>query len=226
MTTLDPVLLTEWQAAIGRTETRHEVLEAESLRRYALAVDSNPVVEKFQPPLPHWAFFLPQPTDDEVGPDGQVWVVDWYNFIVQHNPTPQGYKTGKGGAYEIPLRDKTHGRIYRLVAKDGKPSDRPKLSKNNPKGLVAALKREDDLAAGGDRWAMLRLALRGNALFEASDLELRRGGVSYTIDTLKTLRTEHPDVTGRCDAVVDDGSGAVVVEHRPEDTEAERVVAR
>src|SRR5262249_13424234 len=27
----------------------------------------------------------------EVGPDGQVWVIDWYNFIVQHNPTPEGY---------------------------------------------------------------------------------------------------------------------------------------
>ncbi|AGA27057.1 PVC-type heme-binding CxxCH protein [Singulisphaera acidiphila] len=79
----------------------------------------------------------------EVGPDGQVWMVDWYNFIVQHNPTPEGYKTGKGGAYEIPLRDKTHGRIYRIVAKDGKPSDQPKLSKDDPKGLVAALKNDN-----------------------------------------------------------------------------------
>ncbi|MFO0863484.1 MAG: hypothetical protein U0744_02280 [Gemmataceae bacterium] len=24
----------------------------------------------------------------EVGPDGCMWVVDWYSFIVQHNPTP------------------------------------------------------------------------------------------------------------------------------------------
>ncbi len=22
----------------------------------------------------------------EVGPDGQLWVIDWYNIIVQHNP--------------------------------------------------------------------------------------------------------------------------------------------
>ena len=79
----------------------------------------------------------------EVGPDGQVWVIDWYNFIVQHNPTPKGYRTGKGSAYETPLRDKTHGRIYRIVAKDGKPSERPKLSKDDPKGLVAALKNDN-----------------------------------------------------------------------------------
>jgi len=51
----------------------------------------------------------------EVGPDGNVWVLDWYNFIVQHNPTPEGFKTGKGNAYESELRDKKHGRIYRLV---------------------------------------------------------------------------------------------------------------
>jgi len=55
----------------------------------------------------------------EVGPDGNVWVIDWYNYIVQHNPTPQGFETGKGNAYESELRDKQHGRIYRVVY-DGK----------------------------------------------------------------------------------------------------------
>ncbi|MEO1998238.1 MAG: glycosyl hydrolase, partial [Planctomycetaceae bacterium] len=51
----------------------------------------------------------------EVGPDGAVWVIDWYNYIVQHNPTPQGFETGKGNAYESDLRDKQHGRFYRVV---------------------------------------------------------------------------------------------------------------
>lgn len=52
----------------------------------------------------------------EVGPDGAVWVLDWYNYIVQHNPTPVGFETGKGAAYESDLRDKRHGRIYRIVS--------------------------------------------------------------------------------------------------------------
>jgi putative heme-binding domain-containing protein len=51
----------------------------------------------------------------EVGPDGNVWVLDWYNYIVQHNPTPIGFETGKGKAYETDLRDKKLGRIYRVV---------------------------------------------------------------------------------------------------------------
>ena len=57
------------------------------------------------------------PIDAQVGPDGHMWVIDWYNFIVQHNPTPPGFQNGKGNAYETPLRDKKHGRIYRVVYK-------------------------------------------------------------------------------------------------------------
>jgi putative membrane-bound dehydrogenase-like protein len=79
------------------------------------------------------------PVMAEVGPDGALWVIDWYNFIVQHNPTPTGFKTGKGGAYETPLRDKTHGRIYRIVYTGAKKSPAPDLEHAEPKDLVAAL---------------------------------------------------------------------------------------
>jgi putative membrane-bound dehydrogenase-like protein len=79
----------------------------------------------------------------EVGPDGNVWVIDWYNYIVQHNPTPPGFKNGKGNAYETPLRDKTHGRIYRLVAKNGKESPKLDLRNAKPERLVAALNSDN-----------------------------------------------------------------------------------
>lgn len=42
------------------------------------------------------------------------------------------------------------------------------------------------------RLAMLRLALRDHPEFVASDLEIRRGGVSYTVDTLRQLAAKHP----------------------------------
>ena len=76
----------------------------------------------------------------EVGPDGNVWVIDWYNYIVQHNPTPPGFKTGKGNAYETPLRDKTHGRIYRVVYKDAKPAEPLSLKGADAATLVNTLK--------------------------------------------------------------------------------------
>jgi uncharacterized protein len=61
------------------------------------------------------------PVAAEVGPDGHLWVADWYNFIIQHNPTPSpergGYQAqrGQGNAHVNPNRDRQHGRIYRLV---------------------------------------------------------------------------------------------------------------
>lgn len=89
------------------------------------------------------------PVHAEVGPDGALWVADWYNFIIQHNPTPNpergGYQAenGKGNAHVNPLRDRTHGRIYRIVYRDA-PRYKPlTLSKEDPKGLVRALKSDN-----------------------------------------------------------------------------------
>jgi putative membrane-bound dehydrogenase-like protein len=85
------------------------------------------------------------PTMAEVGPDGNVWLIDWYAYIVQHNPTPAGFKTGRGGAYETELRDQKHGRVYRLVAKNTKPLAVSPLKEGKPEQLVAALKSDNML---------------------------------------------------------------------------------
>lgn len=83
------------------------------------------------------------PVFAETGPDGAVWVVDWYSYIIQHNPTPAGATNGSGNAYETPLRDFTHGRIYR-VGYGKAPAYTPMaLSKDRPAELVAALKNDN-----------------------------------------------------------------------------------
>ena len=48
------------------------------------------------------------------------------------------------------------------------------------------------VAAAEHRLAMTRLAVGGNDRFEVYDGEVRRGGVSYTVDTLRALRAAHP----------------------------------
>ena len=83
----------------------------------------------------------------DVGPDGAIWVIDFYSFIIQHNPTPSiqsaGIQatTGRGGAYmtENNLRDKSHGRIYRVVWKDGPKSSIRSLANAKAPELVGAL---------------------------------------------------------------------------------------
>ena len=49
------------------------------------------------------------------------------------------------------------------------------------------------LVAPEHRLAMTRLAIAGNARFAVTDMEFRRPGPHYTVDTLRALRAEHPD---------------------------------
>lgn len=44
------------------------------------------------------------------------------------------------------------------------------------------------VTAPAHRLAMVRLAIAGNPAFEVSELEVERGGSSYTVDTLEALR--------------------------------------
>ena len=52
-------------------------------------------------------------------------------------------------------------------------------------------KQHRQLAAGQHRLEMLALATGGNDAFAVSGDELERGGVSYTVDTLERLTTQH-----------------------------------
>ena len=49
-------------------------------------------------------------------------------------------------------------------------------------------KTERKLSSAHDRFRMTKLALEGNPKFSISDMELKREGLSYTVDTLKTLK--------------------------------------
>jgi len=47
-----------------------------------------------------------------------------------------------------------------------------------------------DITPVDERISMLELAVEGNPNFEISDIELKRKGISYTIDTVKAIKTE------------------------------------
>ena len=85
------------------------------------------------------------PVAAEVGPDGNLWVADWYNFIIQHNPIPSegrgGYKAkgGKGNAHINPNRDRKHGRIYRVVWDKAPKAKIKSLAGASDAQLVAAM---------------------------------------------------------------------------------------
>lgn len=53
--------------------------------------------------------------------------------------------------------------------------------------------RQPPVASAGQRLAMLEIAVRGHKFLQVDDCELRRHGVSYTIDTLKQVRNDIND---------------------------------
>jgi nicotinate-nucleotide adenylyltransferase len=53
--------------------------------------------------------------------------------------------------------------------------------------------RTQPQATAQQRLTMLQLAIKNNSRFVVDDREIQREGPSYTVDTLKSLRTEFPD---------------------------------
>jgi len=53
--------------------------------------------------------------------------------------------------------------------------------------------KKGPLSSAEHRLAMIKAAIEGDLRFEACDMDIRRGGVSYAIDTLRELHREYPE---------------------------------
>lgn len=71
-----------------------------------------------------------RPIDVKLGPDGAIYVVDWYNPITCH----------QDDFYRHPQRDKTHGRIWRVAKKEQQSGASPVMTKLADAELFEALK--------------------------------------------------------------------------------------
>ena len=70
-----------------------------------------------------------RPVDIKMGPDGAVYIVDWYNPIIDHGEVD----------FHHPLRDKSHGRIWRLTAVDQPLLEWPVIAEATDKELFGHL---------------------------------------------------------------------------------------
>jgi putative heme-binding domain-containing protein len=71
-----------------------------------------------------------RPVNMEFGPDGSLYIADWYNKIISHNELPTTH----------PDRDKSHGRIWRIRHISQKPRLIPDLNVVKTEELVNHLK--------------------------------------------------------------------------------------
>ncbi len=101
-----PGLPPDWQGSAITNDFRgHRVC------RFSLSEDRSGFVSREQQEViwsDHPAF---RPIDVKVGPDGAIYIADWYNPIIQHGEVD----------FRDPRRDHTHGRIWRVSWKGAKP---------------------------------------------------------------------------------------------------------
>ncbi|MFM7868237.1 MAG: HEAT repeat domain-containing protein, partial [Planctomycetaceae bacterium] len=123
-----PMLPPDWQGnAITNDFRGHRVV------RFVLTEEASGYVSREQQEViwsNHVAF---RPIDVKIGPDGAIYVADWYNPIIQHGEVD----------FRDERRDRTHGRIWRVVWK-GAPQRpfRPMSTRSTPE-LFEALRSDD-----------------------------------------------------------------------------------
>jgi putative heme-binding domain-containing protein len=103
----------EWQGSIITNDFR-----ANRVVRFAISDDNSGFSSKLMPDLITSTDRAFRPIDVRMGPDGALYIADWYNPIINH---------GEVG-FRDPRRDKTHGRIWRVTAKGRPLVAKPKLA--------------------------------------------------------------------------------------------------
>ncbi len=94
--------------------------QANRVKRFSVAPSGSGMELTWEEPLIRSSHRNFRPVDVKVGPDGAVYVVDWYNPIICH----------QDDEYRDPSRDKAHGRIWRISS--------PSVPVVTPPGLLDA----------------------------------------------------------------------------------------
>ncbi len=123
---------------------------------------------QWQPPILQSSHRNFRPVDVRMGPDGALYIVDWYNPVTCH----------QDDMYRDPRRDKAHGRIRRISS--SRPAIRPpNLRQADDHAVVAAL-------AATERWT------RYQAKREMSGRD--RGDIASALDQwINSLPTQSSD---------------------------------
>ena len=156
--------------------------------------------------MDHWFC----PIDVSFGPDGALYVLDFYTPVVAHNDT-RGPMHSKSGASVRPDREHYFGRVYRIQHESAPKLAIPDLSKADVAGLIAAFShpnkvvRFNALRSLMDRDAGLQASSTGplNALVRSDAIPEARVLALWALQRLERLES------GLVVAAAADGSAAV-----------------
>ncbi|MBC8001790.1 MAG: HEAT repeat domain-containing protein, partial [Opitutaceae bacterium] len=102
----------DWQGSFITCDFR-----ANRVTRFSLQEQGAGYVTKQEPDLMRTSASTFRPIDVKLGPDGALYIADWSNPIIQHGEVD----------FRDPRRDKEHGRIWRVAAKNRPTNPQPKL---------------------------------------------------------------------------------------------------
>ena len=115
----------DWQGDIIANDFR-----ANRVVRYKITQQGATFVSKLMPDVITSTDRAFRPVDVKMGPDGALYICDWYNPIINHGEVD----------FRDPRRDTSHGRIWRITAKGRKVLSRPKIVDANTDELCDFLK--------------------------------------------------------------------------------------
>ncbi|MEO5914281.1 MAG: PVC-type heme-binding CxxCH protein [Luteolibacter sp.] len=125
-----------------------------------------------------------RPISVHFGPDGCLYVVDWYNKIISHNEVPRTH----------PDRDKTRGRIWRIRHESQQPPPQIDLAKVPDKELIGQLAGDNALISShvwqeiGDRKAVELTDPLQAMITDSSKPLQKRLGALWALEGLHTVR--------------------------------------
>lgn len=117
-----------------------------------------------------------RPIENRVGPDGALYVVDFYNQAVIHNDT-RGPLHGPANAAVRPDRDHYFSRIWKVQHKEAKKLDVPVLDKKNFQDLAKVIKTSPNAHVKQQAW---RLATETLGFENKGIVGLEENGVGGT----------------------------------------------
>ncbi len=94
-----------------------------------------------------------RPIETRVGPDGALYIIDFYNQAVIHNDT-RGPEHGPANAAVRPDRDHYFGRIWRVQHKQARQLERPSLDRRDLPGLLRAMETSPNAHVRQTAWRL------------------------------------------------------------------------
>ena len=118
-----------WQGSLLANDYR-----ANRTVRYELTESGSGFSAKEVETVLHSSHRSYRPVDIKMGPEGAIYIVDWYNPIIDHGEVD----------FHHPLRDRSHGRIWRLTAKGRPFVKRPNIRDTPVEALLDHLKSPEE----------------------------------------------------------------------------------